>query len=126
MTQFIILCFGCYIFLTIILMGIGLLFESGTLLDLSTFLWDCFQINLLVPCQIRLAVIVAPEEREGGQRVVAVGSLVGLDMAVQMGDVAHLVMADGGIAPTSVRTVGKAWRVAPEAVGKRIAAEIRR
>ena len=37
-------------------------------------------------------------------------------MAVQMEDIAHLVVADGGIAPTSVRYFAKARAVTPETV----------
>ena len=38
-------------------------------------------------------------------------------MAVQVGDIAHLVMTDGGVTPTGVNTAGKTWAVTPEAVG---------
>ena len=77
--------------------------------------------DLLVPCEIGFAVIAAPEEREGGQRVGAVGRLVGLDMAVQMEDVAHLIMTNGRVAPTSIRYFAKAWAVATETVVANIA-----
>ena len=78
----------------------------------------------MVPTEIGIAIRAAPEEREGADGVAAVRRLVGLDMAVQMGDVAHLVMTDGGIAPTSVRDAADAGLIAPEAVGERIAAAV--
>ena len=72
--------------------------------------------NLLVPAEIGLAGGVAPLEGEDGHRVAAVGGLVGLDMAIQMEDVAHLVMADSRITPAGVCHFAKAWTVTPEAI----------
>ena len=77
--------------------------------------------DLLIPTEVGLAGGVAPLEGEYGHRVGAVGGLVCLDVAVQMGDVAHLVMADGGIAPTSICAFGEARTITPEAVWLRIA-----
>ena len=78
--------------------------------------------NLLVPTEIGLAGSVAPLEGEHADCIAAVRCLVGLDMAIQMGDVAHLVMADGGIAPAGIGQVGGGGReIAPEAVRLRVA-----
>lgn len=80
--------------------------------------------KLLVPSEIGIAIRAAPEEREGTDGVAAVRRLVGLDMAVQMGDVAHLVMAYSGIAPAGIRDAADARLIAPETVGERIAAAV--
>ena len=66
------------------------------------------------------AICGAPFEGEDRHGVAAVGGSVGLDMAVQMGHIAHLVMTDGGIAPTGVNTAGKARAVTPEAISLRV------
>jgi len=71
----------------------------------------------VIPTEIGIAIRAAPEEREGRDGVAAVRRLVGLHMAVQMGDIAHLVMTDGGIAPAGIRDAADARLIAPETVG---------
>ena len=80
--------------------------------------------KLLVPTEIGIAIRAAPKEWEGRDGVAAVRRLVGLHMAVQMSHVAHLVMTDGGIAPTGIRDTTDAGLITPETVGKRIAAAV--
>ncbi len=78
----------------------------------------------MIPTEVGIAIRAAPKEREGRDGVAAVRRLVGLHMAVQMGDIAHLVMTDGGIAPAGIRDAADARLIAPETVGERIAAAV--